>query len=138
MSKYMQVKSTIKNPQSLLKALDDLRLGRTANGDMKVNGVTLRTNWTGFGGKNTPVAVAVQKSELPAGFMDGIGFAWNGDGYDMIIDHYDVNQPVINQIKQRYSINEAKRLAKINGYNVTEQATADGSVRLVCSSYGGF
>lgn len=140
MSKYMKVTSTIKNPASLLAALADMGLEYTASSNMKENGVSLKTHWQSWGGVDTPVAIAVDVSALKkvdGSAFDGFGFAWNGAGYEMVVDHYDLERPFVNQIKQRYSINEAKRLAKMNGYSVMEQVASDGSVRLVCSSYSG-
>jgi hypothetical protein len=42
---------------------------------------------------------------------------------------------LINRIKQRYTVNEAKHLAALQGYTITEENLPDGTVNLLCTGY---
>lgn len=147
MSHYRKIAVEIKNGPSIVAALRDLGLTPQVSPDLHHNGLTLHTHWKAMGGYNMACAVAVQKEDLVhSGLvdwaMDGFGFAWNGAGYDLVQD--GLPDRLINQIKQRYAVNEAKRLAMVEGYTVTEQQGDDGTVRLVCNKfspvgeYGGY
>lgn len=139
MSKYHKIKTEIKTQESLLAALSDMGLKPDHNGgNLRDNNAILMTHWETWGGKNQLVSVAVDRSVLrAAGYdaMDGIGFAWNEAGYDLIADHYDAEKPWMSKLKQRYTLHEAKRLARLQGYTLTEQSMPDGSIRLTCSQY---
>jgi hypothetical protein len=139
MSKYHKIKTEILNPESLLSALADMHIKPTwLSDDLRRNGTTLMTHWETFGGRNQQVAISVDRSVLiNAGYdaMDGIGFAWNGNGYDLLADHYDEVKPWVGKLKQRYTLHEAKRLARLQGYTLTETTMQDGSIRLTCSQY---
>lgn len=152
MSHYRKINVDIKNGESLVQALRDLGMTPQVSSDLRQNSMTLFTHWRSFGAIDQRVAVAVQRDDLReaksrlgygVGYaMDGIGFAWNGSGYDMIQD--GLPETAINSIRQRYAVVEAKRLAMVEGYTVTEQQDADGTVRLVCNKfspvgeYGGY
>jgi hypothetical protein len=53
MSKYRIVKADFKTPDSLIRALNDLKVEYQRGADLRRNEATLRTNWSGFyGGKS--------------------------------------------------------------------------------------
>jgi hypothetical protein len=138
MSKYKVVQTEFRNGESLKKALTDLGVQFEASADLKKNGVILETNWTGFwGGTNQQAAIAIQRAaanKAGIGYMDGLGFRWTGKGYELIQDHHDEDYtPVVkkmNQLRQRYAYHEVVRNARAKGYNVSQTASQDGTIRL--------
>jgi hypothetical protein len=139
MSKYRIVKADFKTPDSLIRALNDLKVEYQRGADLRRNEATLRTNWSGiYGGENQPVAVAIDRDALAKSIgsrpMDGCGFAWNGSGYDFIQDQHDTGRPDVqawvNRLRQRYSFWEVQRLAHARGYNVRESYTQDGQINI--------
>lgn len=136
MSKYKEISTEIKRKDSLIKALEDLGIEFEISKDGKANVIPLVSHWSS--GTTQNVAVAIQRDKLSrfvgGNTYDGLGFKWNGSGYELIADHYDTNSTStmkkINQIKQRYAFHEVKRQARIKGYNVREIQTSTGVIRL--------
>jgi hypothetical protein len=145
MSKYRLIKCEIKTPDSLIKALNDVGCAYTRSQDLRKNEAKLDTNWTRWGGKSQEVAIAIQRNHLAnatgtSSVMDGIGFAWNGNGYDLIQDKHDVSNlkvtEFLNKLNQRYSYHEAMRLARMNGYTVKSSTSENGKIRVVLQKVG--
>ena len=137
MSKYTQIKTEFKNGASLCKALTALGVTYNRSADLCKNGAVLMANWTRWGGVNQDVAVAVQKHSPATGGlcdMDGLGFKWNGAGYDLVQDHYDQEnstvQAALGRLRQEYAKAEVYRLAQSKGYTVREQPDKTGVIRL--------
>ena len=139
MSKYRVIKTEFKNGESLVKALSDMGLPFEKAASLRENGLTLETHWNSFGGVNKQVAIGMSRGSLRTHglqVMDGIGFTWSGQGYDVVIDHYDEEKSQVTamlaQLKQRYGLHEVNRLARQKGYTVRESASAaDGTIRLI-------
>lgn len=138
MSKYLKLQAPFKNAESLLKALADLGIqcGRAAN--LRQNDVTLQSHWKlHYGGQDTPVAIAVQREAWSRACLgergttyDGIGFAWNGQSYDLIQDDHDQrNYPQteakLKELRQRYAYHETNRVLRSKGLTLT-QSSIDG------------
>jgi hypothetical protein len=136
-SHFKKIETEFKTGASLVQALKDLGYTPRVAPDLKVNGLVARD----FYGHELPCAVKVFKQEF-GGFTD-LGFAWDeaSKTYSAAVDNWDAYSESqtgkLNAIKQRYAVNEAKRLARLQGYSLQEQALPDGSVRLVCTSYAG-
>jgi hypothetical protein len=64
----------------------------------------------------------------------GIGFSWNGQSYDLVIDYLDLAKfditKLLDSLKQRYTYQDPKRKAWAKGYTVQEQKAKDGTIRL--------
>lgn len=151
MSKYRLIKSEFRNPDSLIKALNDLGIAFDRSVNLRTNDVVLKTSFGEgimlqlYHGENHDVAIAIQRDNLAkaAGLkrvVDGMGFSWNGSGYDLIQDHYnEMNRGVTdltNKLKQRYSFHETMRLARANGYLVKSSTSENGKIRVVIQKVG--
>lgn len=143
MSVYKKIKTEIKTADSLIKALNDLGLHPECSQNLRENSVILKSNWSNLGGRDQNVAIAVQREALEKAdlmAMDGIGFAWNGSGYDLICDHMDEeshygrSHHLVDRVKQRYTLHEAKRIASLQGYSLQEKTLSDGTIQLICTS----
>jgi hypothetical protein len=138
MSAYKVIKTAFKVGESLEKALRDLGIQFEKGQSLKANGAILNTSWgRTYGGINQEVAFAIQQDEARRsgiGNMDGVGFRWNGSGYDLVQDHYDENNShcadVMSRLKQRYTYHEVSRQARARGYSVRENKMTDGTIRL--------
>jgi hypothetical protein len=144
MSKYKRIACEFKNGESLLKALQDAGLKFEQARNLRENTVAVHTHWKDYGSTEQPCALAIQKDDLSQGFlsrgaqwgsMDGMGFAWNGSGYDLIQDQHDQSRPemgaLLDQLKQRYSYHEISRQARAKGYTVRELPGQNGTINLV-------
>ena len=133
MSKYKVIKTEFKNGASLVKALLDLGVKFEESANLKQNNVVLKTSWRTFGSSDYDVAIAIQREaarEAGLGFMDGLGFQWNGTGYNLIEDHSSTMVEKMNQLRQRYAVHEVRRQARVKGYGIQEQAQTDGTIRM--------
>lgn len=141
MSQYKTIETSFKTAESLIKALLDcgftteqIEVAR----NVKSPDLRLKA-WGGAGFHEQACSIAIRR-EKTGGYED-TGFYWNGSAYQAIISTHDGNRPghrdfgagTLKQVQQRYAVNEAKRIAKIKGYSVQEQANPDGTVRLVCT-----
>ena len=139
MSKYREIKTEFRNPDSLVKALADLKIEYQRGANLRANQVMLETHWSGhFGGEDRPAAIAISKDSLGKALksraMDGMGFSWNGTGYDLIQDQHDEARSDVvaltNQLRQRYGLHESMRLLRSKGYTVKETVSAGGQIRV--------
>jgi hypothetical protein len=137
MSVYKEIRTEYKTSQSLVKALLEVGLELKHSPDFRAN--TLTT--TDMHGNSFQVALLLDRESLQARsaykgvrIWGGVGFAWNGRSYDMVVDDLDAKKPItkemLNQIKQRYTYHEIKRQAWAKGYTVQEQKASDGTIRL--------
>lgn len=138
MSAYKKIVTQFRNGQSLEKALKDLGITFSRGSSLTENSQVLKTSWgASYGGSDQPCAIAIQKKDAVAagiGNFDGLGFFWNGKGYDLIQDHYDENDEriacVMNKLRQRYGYHEVVRQARARGYNVQQTIQENGTIRI--------
>lgn len=142
MSKYKVILSEFRDGECLCKALVDLNLPFEHGPNLRENGVTLKTDWVYRGEQNQQVAVAVTRSSLiKAGVPSygGLGFAWNGKGYDLVQDSHNVYDPravdLLNKLRQRYSFHMIHAQARAHGLMVQESRSANGDIDLVLVGY---
>jgi Protein of unknown function (DUF1257) len=128
MSHFSQVKTQIRNLNSLQLALNDLQVS------WKSGEVSLR----GYRGENTVAAIAINQEN---GY--DIGFRWNGVAYELVADMQYWQQPwsvesFLNKLTQRYAFHTVVIESQNQGFAL-EQATqqADGSMRLVLQRWNG-
>lgn len=122
MSHFSQIKTQIRNLASLQAALTDLGI------DWKSGSKAVR----GYRGQTHNAEITIEQDN---GY--DIGFSWNGEEYEMVVDLQYWQQPLsvdgfLRQVTQRYAyhtvINETAR----QGFQVTEQQeNKDGSIRLL-------
>jgi hypothetical protein len=122
MSHFSQIKTQIRNLDSLQAALTDLGL------DWKAGSKAVR----GYQGQTRTAEVAIEQSN---GY--DIGFSWNGDEYELISDLQFWQQPwtvdrFLSQVTQRYAYHTVVSTTAQQGFQITDQQKAtDGSIRLV-------
>lgn len=128
MSHFSQVKTQIRDLDSLQAALNDLKVSWEAGE------VSLR----GYRGEKTNAAVAIAQEN---GY--DIGFRWNGASYELVADMQYWQQPwsvesFLRQVTQRYAYHTVVTESKNHGFDL-EQVTqqTDGSVRLVLQRWQG-
>jgi Protein of unknown function (DUF1257) len=128
MSHFSQVKTQIRDLNSLQSALDDLQVS------WKSGEVSLR----GYRGENTVAAIAINQEN---GY--DIGFRWNGVAYELVADMQYWQQPwsvesFLSKLTQRYAYHTVVTASQNQGFAL-EQATqqADGSLRLVLQRWNG-
>jgi hypothetical protein len=122
MSHFSNIKTKIRNLQSLEAALSDLGI------DWKKGPSIIR----GYQGQTRSAQVVVEQSN-----NYDIGFSWNGQEYELVADLQYWQQPwsvegFLKQVTQRYAyhtvVNESSKL----GFQMTEkEQNKDGSIRLV-------
>lgn len=144
MSHYKKITCEIKNPASLVAALQKLGLDPQFGLNLKVNDQVLKNRWGSMisSAVDHNCAIVVTRETIASkaddmrfyGGFNGVGFEWNGYGYDMIMDGN--GGPCADTIKQTYALIETKRLAELQGYTVEEEYMTDGTIRLTCSSNG--
>jgi hypothetical protein len=122
MSHFSQIKTQIRNLDSLQAALTDLGL------DWKAGSKAVR----GYQGQTCIAEVAIEQSN---GY--DIGFSWNGDEYELVSDLQFWQQPwtvdrFLSQVTQRYAYHTVVNTTAQQGFQITDQQKAtDGSIRLV-------
>lgn len=122
MSHFSQIKTQIRNLQSLQSALTDLGL------DWKGGPQDVR----GYKG-------LTQKADVVISQENGydLGFSWNGKEYELVADLQFWQQAwsverFLNQVTQRYAYHTVINETTKQGFQVTEQQkNEDGSIRLV-------
>jgi len=128
MSHFSQIKTQIRNLDSLQSALSDL-------------GITWKSGphpVRGYQGQTQTADVVV---EQPNGY--DIGFAWNGEHYDLVADLQYWQQPLtvdrfLSQVTQNYALNVVTQTSAQQGFQVAETVKQpDGSVRLVVQRWNG-
>lgn len=135
MSVYREIKTEFKNFKSLKKALEDFGLDCICSPDGKTNTVEVKSNY--HNGNLLFAALFVERRSLEAKIghvFGGLGFAWNGAGYDLVVDNLDEQKhnakKLLDGIRQRYAYHEIKRQAWERGYSLVESKTSDGTIRL--------
>lgn len=122
MSHFSQIKTQIRNLDSLKAALSDLNLDWKA-GTHEVKG---------YQGQTYTAEVTIAQTN---GY--DIGFSWNGNEYELVADLQFWQQPLtvdrfLSQVTQRYAYHTVVNTTAQQGFQITEQQKAmDGSIRLV-------
>ncbi|NJL01354.1 MAG: DUF1257 domain-containing protein [Spirulinaceae cyanobacterium SM2_1_0] len=128
MSHFSNIKTQIRNLESLQAALTDLGM------DWKSGPSPVR----GYQGKTQTAAVVVEQNN-----DYDIGFSWNGQEYELVADLQYWQQPLsvdgfLKQLTQRYAYRTVLGETAKQGFQVAEQqVNADGSLRLVVQRWGG-
>lgn len=122
MSHFSNIKTKIRNLNSLKAALNDLNI------DWKNGPGIVR----GYRGQTHQADVIVEQLN-----NYDFGFSWNGNEYELVADLQYWQQPLtvdgfLRQVTQRYAYHTVVNETANRGFNVTEQAeNSDGSIRLV-------
>jgi len=122
MSHFSQIKTQIRNLESLQEALSDLGI------DWKSGSREVR----GYRGQTHTAEVTIEQDN---GY--DIGFKWNGQEYELVADlqYWQQNLSVdgfLRQITQRYAYQTVMKETTKVGFQISqEQKNADGSISLV-------
>jgi Protein of unknown function (DUF1257) len=122
MSHFSNIKTQIRNLDSLKAALNDLGINwKDGSGNVR-----------GYQGQTLTAEVIVEQEN-----DYDIGFSWNGVEYELVADLQYWQQPLtvegfLRQVTQRYAYNTVINEATNQGFQVAEeQKNEDGSIRLV-------
>jgi Protein of unknown function (DUF1257) len=122
MSHFSQIKTQIRNLDSLKSALSDMGL----------NWKTDATPVRGYKGQTQTAEVVIAQEN---GY--DVGFAWNGEAYALVADmqfwqlNYSVDR-FLSQVTQRYAYHTILGETRQQGFQIAEeQKNQDGSIRLV-------
>ena len=122
MSHFSNIKTKIRNLDSLKSALNDLGI------DWKNGPEIIR----GYQGQTHQADVVVEQAN-----NYDFGFSWNGSEYELVSDLQYWQQPLtvqgfLRQVTQRYAYHTVVNETANQGFNITEQENKqDGSIRLV-------
>ncbi len=122
MSHFSQIKTQIRNLESLQNALTDLGINWKP-GPREVRG---------YRGQTHSAEVAIEQDN---GY--DIGFRWNGKEYELVADlqYWQQNLSVegfLRQVTQRYAYHTVVKESARAGFQIAEQQqNEDGSIRLV-------
>ena len=122
MSHFSNIKTKIRNLNSLKAALQDLNI------DCKPEPGIVR----GYRGKTHQAEVVVEQTN-----NYDFGFSWNGSEYELVADLQYWQQPLtvegfLRQVTQRYAYHTVVNETANQGFSIAEQANhEDGSIRLV-------
>ncbi len=122
MSHFTNIKTQIRNLQSLEAALSDLKI------DWKQGPSNVR----GYKGQTRQAQIVIEQDN-----NYDIGFSWNGSQYELVADlqYWQQNLSVdgfIRQVTQRYAYHTVINETAKQGFQVAEQKNnQDGSIRLV-------
>ena len=122
MSHFSNIKTKIRNLNSLKAALNDLEV------DWKNGPGIVR----GYRGQTHRADVVVEQNN-----NYDFGFSWNGSEYELVADLQYWKQPLtvegfLRQVTQRYAYHTLVNETASQGFNITEQEkNQDGSIRLV-------
>jgi Protein of unknown function (DUF1257) len=122
MSHFSQIKTQIRNLESLEDALTDLGIDWN-RGQRPVRG---------YRGQTHDAQITIEQDN---GY--DIGFKWNGKEYELVADlqYWQQNLSVegfLRQVTQRYALNTVVKESTRAGFQVAEQQkNTDGSIRLV-------
>ncbi len=128
MSHFSTIKTQIRNLTSLQSALSDLGV------DWKAGPHPVR----GYQGQTQSAQVVIEQDN---GY--DVGFAWNGQEYEMVADLQYWQQPLtvnrfLSQVTQQYAMNTVLAETSQQGFQVAEQQkNQDGSIRLVLQRWNG-
>ncbi|MDH6059073.1 DUF1257 domain-containing protein [Chrysosporum bergii ANA360D] len=122
MSHFSQIKTQIRNLDSLKDALSELGINwKPGPGEVR-----------GYRGQTYPAEVTIEQEN---GY--DIGFRWNGKEYELVADLQYWQQGLsvdgfLRQVTQRYAYQSVVKETTRAGFQVTEeQKNQDGSIRLV-------
>ena len=122
MSHFSNIKTKIRNLNSLKAALNDLEV------DWKNGPGIVR----GYRGQTHKADVVVEQNN-----NYDFGFSWNGSEYELVADLQYWQQPLtvdgfLRQVTQRYAYHTVVNETANQGFSITEQdKNHDGSIRLV-------
>lgn len=122
MSHFSNIKTQIRNLESLQAALTDLCI------DWKAGPCSVR----GYQGQTSSAEVAIAQEN-----NYDIGFSWNGQEYELVADLQYWQQAwsvdgFLNRVTQRYAYHTVMNETSKQGFQVAEQQhNQDGSIRLV-------
>ncbi|HIK38697.1 MAG: DUF1257 domain-containing protein [Geminocystis sp.] len=122
MSHFSSIKTQIRNLESLKAALNDLGIV------WKEGPAPIR----GYRGQTAQAQIVIEQEN-----NYDIGFAWNGQEYELVADLQYWQQPwsvegFLQRVTQGYALHTILRESAKQGFAVTEQQkNADGSIRLV-------
>lgn len=122
MSHFSNIKTQIRNLESLKSALGDLGI------EWKEGPRTVR----GYQGQTRSAEVVVEQDN-----NYDIGFSWNGNEYELVADLQYWKQPLtvegfLRQVTQKYAYHTVLTETSKQGFQVAEhQKNEDGSIRLV-------
>ncbi len=122
MSHFTQLKTQLRDFTYLTKTLSDLNLA------YETGNVMVR----GYQGQSRSAQIVLRQ-----GNQHDIGFAWNGQSYELVADLHYWQQPwtvdnFLKKIQQRYAYNTVVTECEHQGFQLTTQeAGQDGTVRLV-------
>jgi len=122
MSHFSQIKTQIRNLESLQSALSDLGI------EWKPGASEVR----GYRGQTHAAELAIEQDN---GY--DLGFKWNGKEYELVADLQYWQQDLtvedfLRKITQRYAYRTVVKETEKIGFQVTEQQdNTDGSIRLV-------
>ena len=128
MSHFSQIKTQIRNLESLQTALSDLGV-EWKSGPCEVRG---------YRGQTCTAEVAIAQEN---GY--DIGFQWNGKEYELTADMQFWQQPwsvegFLNRVNQRYAYCTVLNETAKQGFQVAEQQeNKDGSIRLLVQRWSG-
>ena len=122
MSHFSNIKTKIRNLDSLKSALNDLEI------DWKAGAAPIR----GYKGQTTNAEVVVEQDN-----NYDFGFSWNGNEYELVADLQYWQQPLtvesfLRKVTQRYAYHTVINETAKQGFQISEeQKNEDGSIRLV-------
>lgn len=122
MSHFSQIKTQIRNVESLKEALTELNI------DWKQGPRQVR----GYRGQTQSAEITIEQDN---GY--DIGFKWNGNEYELVADfqYWQQNLSVegfLRKVTQRYAFQTVMKETARAGFQVAEQQkNEDGSIRLV-------
>jgi hypothetical protein len=128
MSHFTQIKTRIRNLDSLGKALQDLGIA------YERGVVSIR----GYQGETRQGSLVIRQEN-----GHDVGFAWNSQDYEMIADLAFWKQPwsverFVGKVQQRYAYHTVLAESAEKGFNLTTQENReDGTVRLVLQRWVG-
>lgn len=136
MSHLRRISIELNDGPKIVQALRDLGIEPQIASDLTKNTQTLHSS---FGLGNQRVAIAVQRDswhQVEPYAADGIGFAWNGSGYDLVQDGMDGRkQDGLGLLRQRYAFLQVAEAMAANGWEVSETQTAGKQIELVFRKY---
>lgn len=122
MSHFSSIKTQIRNLESLQASLNNLGI-EWKNGPSSVRG---------YQGQTTQAQIVIEQEN-----NYDIGFAWNGQEYELVADLQYWQQPwtvdgFLQRVTQGYALQTVLQESSKQGFSVTEQQkNNDGSIRLV-------
>ena len=128
MSHFSNIKTKIRNLDSLKSALNDLDI------DWKAGSAPIR----GYQGQTRDAEVVVEQNN-----NYDFGFSWNGSEYELVADLQYWQQPLtvegfLRKVTQRYAYHTVVKETSKQGFQISEeQKNEDGSIRLVVQRWNG-